>query len=104
PDSPAVTLKRGKPVTYKVTVHNTGAAPEDIFLDPRLTSLQSYHLQPQDRPTGVRLPIPANANPPEWIVPTMTHSVSASATSPAPGMFDFHAFPRDPPGGTRARC
>jgi hypothetical protein len=96
PDSPAVGLKRGKPVTYKITVHNTGAAAEDIFLDPRLTTLQSYPLQPQDRAAGVRLPIPANVNPPEWIVPTMTHSVSASATSSVPVMFDFEPFPGDP--------
>jgi hypothetical protein len=96
PDSPAVSLKRGKPVTYKITVRNTGSAPEDIFLDPRLTTLQSYALQPQDQAAGVKLPIPATVNPPEWIVPTMTHSVSASASSPVPVMFDFGPFPGDP--------
>ncbi len=81
PDSPSVSLTRGKTVTYQVTVHNTGAAAEDVFLDPRLTSLQSYLLQPQDQVEGLKLPIPATVNPPEWIVPTMTHSVSASASS-----------------------
>jgi Subtilase family len=96
PDSPSVSLTRGKTVTYKITVHNTGAAPEDVFLDPRLTSLRSYLLQPQDQVADLKLPIPATVNPPEWIVPTMTHSVSASASSPVPVMFDFAPFPGDP--------
>jgi hypothetical protein len=96
PDSPTVSLKQGKSVTYKVTVHNTGAAPEDIFLDPRLTTLRSYSLQPQDRVAGVKVPTSATVNPPEWIVPTMTHSVSASASSSVPVMFDFGPFPGDP--------
>jgi hypothetical protein len=96
PDSPSVVLKHGTPVTYKIAVHNTGAAPEDVFLDPRLTALQSYSLQPQDQVAGVRLPVPATADPPEWIVPTMTRSVAASASSTVPVMFDFGPFPGDP--------
>ena len=96
PDSPSVSLDRGKTVTYKITVHNTGAAPEDIFLDPRLTSLEPYLLQPQDQVAGVTLPIPSTVNPPDWIVPTMTHSVSASASSLVPVMFDFSPSPGDP--------
>ncbi|HEY0934317.1 MAG TPA: S8 family serine peptidase [Trebonia sp.] len=99
PDSPSVTLTRGKAVTYQISVHNTGAAPENIFLDARLTATGSYALQPQNQAANVKLPLPASANPPEWIVPTMTHSVSATATSSttsAPVMFDFGPFPGDP--------
>jgi hypothetical protein len=96
PDSPSVSLTRGKSVTYNITVHNTGAAPEDIFLDPRLTSLRSYPLQPQNQVAGLKLPLSATVNPPEWIVPTMTRSVSASASSLLPVMFDFAPFPGDP--------
>jgi Subtilase family len=96
PDSPSVSLTRGKSVTYNITVHNTGAAPEDIFLDPRLTSLRSYPLQPQSQVAGLKLPLSSTVNPPEWIVPTMTQSVSASASSLLPVMFDFAPFPGDP--------
>jgi len=96
PDSPSVKLKQGTARTYQIMVRNTGVAPEDIFLDPRLTRLVSYQLQPQDRVSGVQLPVPANADPPEWIVPTMTHSVSVSASSAAPVMVDFGPFPGDP--------
>jgi hypothetical protein len=96
PDSPAVRLTRGKPVTYTVAVHNSGAAPEDIFLDPRLTAMKSYPLQPQDQVTGVKVPGPATVDPPEWIVPTMTQSVSASASSSVPVMFGLGPFPGEP--------
>ena len=96
PNSPAVSLTRGKTATYQISVRNTGSAPEDVFLDPRLTSTASYLLQPQDQVAGVKLPVPATVNPPEWIVPTMTQSVYASAASTVPIMFDFGPFPGDP--------
>jgi len=96
PDSGLVRIKRGTSVTYKLTLHNTGAAPEDVFLDARLSRQQTYALQPQDQVSGLKLPLSVTANPPEWIVPTMTHSVSVSATSTKPVMFDFGPFPGDP--------
>jgi hypothetical protein len=98
PNSPAVTLARGTPVTYQVSVRNGGAAPEDVFLDPRLHGLTSYWLQPQD-PATVQLPLAANTSPPEWIVPTLTRrlSVTAASASPAvPVMFDAGPYPGDP--------
>lgn len=96
PDSPSVKLRQGKALTYRIAVRNTGAAPEDIFLDPRLTRLGSYRLQPQDRVASVRLPLAATANPPEWIVPTMTHAVAAAASAPLPVTFAFKSFHGSP--------
>jgi len=96
PDSPSVTLPRGVPVTYQIAVRNTGVAPEDVFLDPRLVNLRSYRLQPQDPVAGVPLPLPASRNPPEWLVPTMTHSVAVTATAAVPVMFDAGPVPGDP--------
>ena len=58
--------------------------------------LASYTLEPQDEVSGLKLPLAASADPPEWIVPTMTHSVSVTATSSRPVMFDFGPFPGDP--------
>jgi hypothetical protein len=98
PNSPAVTLARGKPVTYRISVHNGGAAPEDIFLDPRLARLAAYRLQPQNHVT-VQLPLAANASPPEWIVPALTRRLWVSATSASPAvpvMFDSGPYPGDP--------
>jgi hypothetical protein len=98
PNSAKVTLARGKPVTYRISVRNGGAAPQDIFLDPRLTGLASYQLQPQDAVT-VQLPLAAKVSPPEWIVPTLTRSLSVTATSASPAvpvMFDAGPYPGDP--------
>ena len=99
PDSPAVSLAPGQNASYKISLRNTGAAPEDIFLDPRLTTIKDYQLEPQDQVANVKLPLPAATDPPEWIVPPMTHSVSVAATSSSasvPVMFDFGPFPGDP--------
>jgi hypothetical protein len=96
PDVASVRIKRGTAVTYKVTVHNTGAAAEDLFLDARLARPHTYTLAPQDQVTGIKLPLSGSANPPEWIVPTMTHSVSMTAKGTKPVTFDFGPFPGDP--------
>jgi hypothetical protein len=96
PAAPRTTLKAGKSYTYQIKLGNTGAAPEDVFLDARRSGLAAYTLAPQDGVTGLKLPLAASADPPEWIVPTMTHSVSATATSQGRVMFDFGPFPGDP--------
>lgn len=96
PFSAATVLARGKPYTYPITITNAGAAPEDVFLDARLSSLASYTLQPQDNVTGVSLPLPGSANPPEWIVPTMTRAVTVKASSKVPVRFGFGPFPGGP--------
>jgi hypothetical protein len=96
PSSASTVLTRGKSYTYPIKVTNTGAAPEDVFLDPRLGTLATYTLQPQDSVTAVALPPSGSANPPEWIVPTMTHSITATAAGKVPVMFDLAPFPGDP--------
>jgi hypothetical protein len=99
PDSSATVLKAGVKTTYQITLHNTGVAPEDIFLDPRLLTMQGYALQAQSKAANVKLPMAAAADPPEWIVPPMTRNVAASAISSgpaAPVMFDYGPFPGDP--------
>jgi hypothetical protein len=96
PDSPSVKLPAGKAVSFPVRITNTGVAAEDVFLDPRLIRSRTYTLQPQDKVTGVQVPLPAVGSPPEWIVPTMTGSVSGTARSTVPVMFDFAPFPGDP--------
>jgi hypothetical protein len=96
PAGPGAMLTPGRPYTYQVRLDNTGTAPEDVFLDARLDRLAGYALQPQDKVSGVNLPLAGTADPPEWIVPTMTHSVTATATAASPVMFDFGPFPGDP--------
>ncbi len=52
PASVRTTLKAGKSYSYQITLDNTGAAPEDVFLDARRRSLATYTLAPQDAVTG----------------------------------------------------
>jgi hypothetical protein len=96
PAGRGTTLRAGKSYTYQIKLDNTGAAAEDVFLDARRRGLATYTLAPQSRVTGLKLPLAASADPPEWIVPTMTHSVSAAATSKGRVMFDFGPFSGDP--------
>jgi len=96
PASPAVKLAPGRIYPYQIELDNTGAAAADVFLDARLPRLATYLLQPQDKVSGVSLPLAGTANPPAWIVPTQTQSVAVSASSASPVMFDFGPYPGDP--------
>jgi len=95
PDSASTTLASGKPVTVPVSVTNNGAAPELVFIDPRLTTSKTYTLQPIS-PSLLTVPLPNNGPTPTFIVPTQTSSVSVYQTSTPPAMFDFSPFPGDP--------
>jgi hypothetical protein len=98
PAAATAVLDRGRSYTYPVAITNTGAAPEDVFLDARLPSLAEYTLQPQDSVSDLSLPLPESASPPEWLVPAMTSAVTVTASSKAPVTFSFgpYAGPREP--------
>jgi hypothetical protein len=95
PDSASTTLPSGTPVTVPVSVTNNGAAPEVVFIDPRLTTSKAYTLAPI-APTLLTVPLPNNSFSPTFIVPTQVSSISVSQTSSLPAMFDFSPFPGDP--------
>jgi hypothetical protein len=95
PDSASTTLASGTPVTVPVSVTNNGAAPELVFIDPRLDTTKSYTLAPV-APSTLTVPLPNNGITPTFIVPTQTSSVSVYQTSSPTAMFDFSPFPGDP--------
>jgi hypothetical protein len=89
PDS-ASTTESG-PVTVPVTITNHGSAPENFFLDPRLSSSTNYTLAGENN-TDVDVPLPAGSAAPTWEVPTETSELNATATSTVPMTFDLGEF------------
>lgn len=94
-DSAAATLPAGRPTTVPVTVHNTGTAPEDFFLDPRLDRTADLALAPVESGT-VTVPLPGSEPSPTWLVPSETSSVTVDGRSTEPVMFDMAPETGDP--------
>ncbi len=95
PNSSSTSLAAGTPVTAVVTITNTGAAPEDFFVDPRLNAAQSVPLALQLGTTSM-VTLPLAGAEPSWFVPTETSSVSLAQTSTLPAMFDYEPYNGDP--------
>ncbi len=95
------TLPAGAPHVVGVTVHNTSPAPESYFLDARLNTTTTMALT-SITPSSVTLPMPATAILPQWIVPTDTTDLVATASSTAPIMFDTSPFNGEPDLGSIA--
>ncbi len=96
-------LKKGKTYTFNVTVHNTGRAPEDYFVDPRLharVTLALPNQNPGANAASMTLPLPSNVKGgppfPFYLVPTETSQISERLTGSAPVNFDSSYFPGDP--------
>ncbi len=91
PDSVHTRLAAGQPETFRVKLTNTGVAPEDYFVDPRLDGTTTVTL-PSLTPDPVILPDGALSSNtflyPTFLVPTETSSVSVAQTSTVPAMFD----------------
>jgi hypothetical protein len=97
PDAVATELTPGTPVTVPVAITNNGAAPEDVFIDARLSGTASISLASLDPPSseiGYRLPL--TYEEPEWVVPTQTSSVQAAASATVPMEFDYGPYQGDP--------
>jgi hypothetical protein len=86
PDSRRDRLTAGSPVTFPVTVTNTGTTAQDFFIDPRLDGTTALTLAPLTPATNT---LPQTTAYPVWLVPTQTSSVSVAQTSSLPAMFDY---------------
>jgi len=95
PNNAGTTLAAGKAVTVPVTVHNTGTAPADFFVDARLAGVTGVHLTPAE-PATVPLPMPGSASSPSWLVPSETDAFALIGTATQPAMFDYGPEAGDP--------
>jgi hypothetical protein len=87
----------GKPITATITVHNTGAAPEAYFADPRLSTAVDYQLVTVGQsPATVDLPASASGAPPLYQVPTHTTALVLGQTSTIPADFDAGGWNSSP--------
>jgi hypothetical protein len=96
-------LTKGKTFTFKVTVHNSGQAPEAYFVDPRLHGSTTLALPNQNggvNAANMTLPLAGSVNGgppfPFYLVPTETSRISESLQGSAAVDFDSSYFPGDP--------
>jgi hypothetical protein len=95
PDSASTTLASGTPITVPVSITNSGDAPEDFFIDPRLTTNATVTL-PALPPSTDTVALPMTGDFPTWLVPSETSSVSVTQIASLPAMFDYSPFNGDP--------
>ncbi len=95
PNSAAHHTAAGKAVTIPVTVHNTGTAPQDFFVDARLNQTSGLTLAAAE-PTTVPVPIPGDLPSPAWLVPSETTGVAVVGNATQPIMFDYGPDTGDP--------
>ncbi|HZP54489.1 S8 family serine peptidase [Actinocrinis sp.] len=86
---PHGSVPAGKPITLKLRVTNTGAAPEAFFADPRRTTQATYPLLVLPPSTAtISIPFPATAFGTTWLVPTETSDLKFTQSSTIPADFD----------------
>jgi len=101
PDSAATALPAGVSDTIGVTITNTGNAPEDYFLDPRLTTTTTMTLAPLTAAftagtNSSTLPVKASVGFPSYWVPAQSSSITARQTSTIAAMTDLSPATGDP--------
>jgi hypothetical protein len=100
PNSAGTVLPVGRQVTVPVTVHNTGSAPQNYFVDARLTGTTTVSLAVNGLAT-VPLPTPFTAVPGVWLVPAETTGLRLVAQGTEPVAFDFGPTSGDPQIGSQ---
>jgi hypothetical protein len=95
------TLAPGVARTIPVTITNTGTAPEDYFLDPRLAAMTTMALKPltpalANGSNTSALPLSINGGSPVYFVPSQSSSISVKQASTIPAMVDIAPFIGDP--------
>ena len=95
-------LPAGRSHLVSVIVRNNSSAVESYFLDARLDQQATMPLSSFTPSSGLTLPLSVSAPEPQWIVPTGTSQLVATAESTAPVMFDFSPANGEPDLGSTA--
>ena len=101
PDAASTTLPAKVEDTIPVTITNTGSAPEDYYLDPRLTTATVMTLAPITEAltagsNTLTLPGKASATFPLYWVPSQSSSITVKQTSTISAMTDLSPATGDP--------
>jgi hypothetical protein len=92
PQSTNTVIPVGQSRTVAITITNSSSVPESYFLDARLNQTVTFKLKSLTLSKNLPLPLAVNAQIPQWIVPTDTTSVTATASATAPVTFDMSPY------------
>ncbi len=102
PDSAQTRLTAGHAYTYNVRVTNTGSVPEQYFVDARQPGSTTLDLASQTGSSDTSEPLSLTDNIPDYLVPSDTTSLvaTASTTGNEPIQFDASSPAGDPDLGS----
>jgi hypothetical protein len=91
---PRGSVAAGSTTTARITVTNTGKAPEEFFADPRLTTTTVYPLAVQ-APSSATIPIPfpSTSIGTTWLIPTESTNLTVQQSSTIPADFSGSYIP-----------
>ncbi len=92
-------IANGATQTFDVKVTNSGDAPEEFFVDPRLNQSATIDLRDQNFPptaANMTLPLSPGLLFPYYAVPSETTQLQASVNGTGPVTFDLQYYSGDP--------
>ncbi|WP_167978090.1 hypothetical protein [Lentzea indica] len=93
PASPGTVLPAGQPTLARVTVRNTGIAPQPFFVDARSTATGDLRLVTEDDETGVPFPQEESL---DYQVPPLTTRLTATVAATAPVHVELRSITGQP--------
>jgi hypothetical protein len=96
PNDASTTLAKGKPVTATVSIKDTGPAPAELFLDPRLTTREDFPVLSLTPDSGLTLPLPPTQLPGVYLIPSQTNRLTGAVQATKPVTLELAGYYGDP--------